>query len=99
MHKVYENKDEKNMQYQKIKLKGGAEVTVDFDGRTTKCKGCGKPIRFGITRNGMKMPISEMAPKEWVSHFSDCKKADMFRGGLQDRVEEADRNQEYINNL
>jgi hypothetical protein len=87
------------MQFQTVKLKGGAEVHVDFDERMAKCRGCSEMIRFGVTKNGVKMPIREIEPNVWASHFADCKQASRFRGGLQEKVDESDRNQEYLSNL
>jgi len=63
---------------QKIKLKGGAEVTVDLS-NATKCKKCEKKIWFGATKNNRLMPISQNEDGEYQSHFSDCEFAKSFR--------------------
>lgn len=88
------------MNYQTIKLIGGAKVTIDTDERMTRCSKCAQQIRFGITQSGKKMPITEIAPGEYQSHFADCPAASSFRkSGLEDRIDEEQRNQEYINSL
>jgi hypothetical protein len=92
------------MNYRKVKLAGGVEVYFDLDARPTKCKKCGESIRFAATLTGKKMPVSEIAPGEYQSHFADCPFADGFRKGqkkddVYDRIEAEKRNQDYINSL
>jgi len=67
-----------HVKLQTIKLKGGAEVTVDFS-NPCKCKKCGKPIWFGATKNNKMMPISKIEFGIYQSHFGDCPFADSFR--------------------
>lgn len=87
------------MNYQKIKLLGGAEVMIDMDERRSSCKRCGEMIRWAITHSGSKMPII-LNGEEWQSHFADCKFADKFRKTkIEQRIEEQDRNQDYLNSL
>lgn len=88
------------MDYQSIKLLGGAEVFVDFDARMASCKKCGEKIRFGITKNGRSMPICEIGGN-WRSHFSNCKFANNFRkkGKLEERIAAENKNREFLNNV
>ncbi|MFA6097574.1 MAG: hypothetical protein WC788_08195 [Candidatus Paceibacterota bacterium] len=88
------------MNYQKIKLLGGAEVHVDFDARMTSCKRCKKKIRFGITKNGKSMPIIQVE-ENWQSHYAaDCKFANEFRKTkLEGRIEAEKKNQDFLNNI
>jgi hypothetical protein len=87
------------MNYQKIKLLGGAEVHVDFDAKRVACKKCKKLIRFALTKNGKQMPIIEKG-SDWQAHFADCEFAAEFRkSDGESRVAEAEKNQEALNNL
>lgn len=67
-----------------IRLKGGAEVSVDWSTRTN-CKLCKREIYWTQTMNGKMMPINVIAPKfegdmaEWESHFASCPNAQNFR--------------------
>jgi hypothetical protein len=63
---------------QVIKLKGGAEVMVDW---TTKseCKSCKQKIYWAETKNGKQMPINVCGLIEWESHFANCPQANIFR--------------------
>ncbi|MFA4833602.1 MAG: hypothetical protein WC619_02000 [Patescibacteria group bacterium] len=89
----------KYINYQKIKLLGGAEVSVDLDGRHVACQKCGKLLRFGITANGKYMPIIR-AGDNYQSHFADCPGANKFRkSDSLNRIEEIEHNQEALNNL
>ena len=69
-------KDKRKLQI--IKLKGGAEVMVDW---TTKsqCKACGQKIYWAETKNGKQMPINACGLCEWESHFATCPEANKFR--------------------
>ncbi len=88
------------MNYQSIKLLGGAIVQVDLDSNRTKCTKCKEMIRFGITEKGKYMPIIEIKPDVWQSHFADCKFADSFRKtNLEKDINQEDNNQEFLNNL
>ena len=88
-----------NMNYQKIKLLGGAVVSVDLDANRTKCKKCGEMIRFGITASGKYMPIIQIG-ENYQSHFVDCKFADSFRKTkMENNIDEENKNQEFLNNL
>ena len=80
--------------YEKIKLLGGAEVYVDFRSKQTRCRGCDKLIRFGITKNNKNMPIIQVG-EDWQAHFADCKKAGQFRK----KINEGSENQEGLNNF
>ncbi len=62
----------------KIKLEGGAEVEIDLN-RPTKCRGCGAKIWFAVTKEGKLMPVVEIGPEKYQSHFADCKKAKDFK--------------------
>lgn len=87
------------MNYQKIKLLGGAVVDVDLDTNRVKCKKCGKMIKFAITKNGKFMPIIQ-TENGWQSHFSDCEFADNFRKTkLENSILEEEKNQEFLNSL
>ena len=87
------------MNYQKIKLLGGAVVTVDLDANRTKCKKCEEMIRFAITDSGKFMPIIQVG-ENWQSHFTDCRFSDSFRKTkLENDIEQQERNQEYLNSL
>lgn len=64
---------------ERITLKGGALVDVDFSQRGT-CKKCGEPIIWAQTaRNQKWIPIKEDDDGQYISHFSDCQFADEFR--------------------
>ncbi len=88
------------MNYQKIKLLGGAEVQVDLDAKRARCKKCGKSIRFAITsKNGKMIPIIEKG-KYWQAHFADCEYAAEFRkSNLESRIEDEEKNREALSNL
>jgi hypothetical protein len=87
------------MDYQKIKLLGGAEVFVDFGNKMTRCRKCGKPIRFGLTSNGKLMPIVPVG-KDWQSHFADCEFAAEFRKtDIEQKIEDREKNEEMLNSL
>ena len=89
----------KDMNYQKIKLIGGAEVNVDFDVKQTSCKKCGKLIMFAITeKSGKFIPIIKVG-ENYQAHFADCKFAAEFRGNgvINNRIEAEGKNQEYLN--
>ncbi|HEB41809.1 MAG TPA: hypothetical protein ENI08_02190 [Candidatus Dependentiae bacterium] len=81
------------LEYETIKLLGGAEVLVDFSRRLTRCRGCDKQIRFGVTKNNKNMPIIQIG-EDWQAHFADCVKADSFR-----KINEVGENQEALNNF
>ena len=63
---------------QVIKLKGGAEVLVDWATKT-QCKKCGKKIYWAKTKTGKLMPIEVCGLAEWQSHFAGCPFAKEFR--------------------
>ncbi len=88
------------MNYETIKLLGGAEVVVDFDDKEARCRKCGKKIRFGITKHSRLMPIIQQEDGQWKSHFADCQFAAEFRKtDLERKVEDQAANEEQINNL
>ena len=62
-----------------IILKGGAKVWVDFEIDHSRCKACRKVIYWASTCNAKKMPICQELDGSWVSHFSNCPKAHLFR--------------------
>ena len=67
------------MELQRITLKGGAEVLVDFDNKG-KCKKCGKHVVWANTvATGKYMPIVMDQNREWMSHFVDCPFSKQFR--------------------
>ena len=71
------------MNEETIKLKGGAEVSVNWSTKTN-CKSCGKEIYWTKTENGKMMPINMVSPVEgdiveWESHFASCPNAKDFR--------------------
>ena len=87
------------MNYQPIKLLGGAIVQVDLDSRERKCNSCKQMIKFGITKNGKYMPIIQVG-NEYQSHFADCKFANKFRKtDLEKNINKENTNQEFINDL
>lgn len=89
------------MNYQTIKLKGGAEVYLDLDAKRTKCKKCGELIRFGMTKNNKYIPVIQIGD-EWQCHFADCKFANEFRKknvGLNERIQEEETNQDFLNSI
>lgn len=86
------------MDYQEIKLKGGAVVSCDMSAYRSRCKSCNEPIRWAITSSGKKMPIRQDENGEWVSHFSDCTHANKHRQE-NDKISEIEKNQDYLNSL
>ena len=60
-------------------LSGGAPVYVDFKTDKAICKGCGEEIYWAYTMKGKRMPIRKTQDGKWISHFSDCPKAKLFR--------------------
>jgi len=90
------------MNLQTIKLIGGAIVTVDLDSRA-KCRSCGKPIKFGATKNNKLIPIIEIRSGEYQAHFADCIDANKWRGStrgsMNNRIREEEQNQELLNEL
>lgn len=64
-----------------ITLGTGAEVTIPIQFEYSKCKGCGATdIIWATTKNGKYMPIRyDNEKRQWISHFSDCPKANNFR--------------------
>ena len=64
---------------QDIKLKSGAEVTIDWDSKT-KCKKCGAEMWWAVVHKSMKLvPVVLVGMAEWDNHFIDCKYANEFR--------------------
>ena len=62
-----------------ITLDGGAVVTIPAKYDYSHCKRCKRTdIIWAKTRRGKNMPIRWDGEK-WISHFSDCPKADEFR--------------------
>lgn len=66
------------MRKQKIKLKSGIEVVVDWDSKTT-CKNCNAEIYWAETKNGKFMPIELVGLAEWDTHYATCKFANEFK--------------------
>ena len=62
-----------------ITLVGGVEVMVPTRFEYAKCKGCRAEIIWAKTMRGKNMPIRWDENEGWISHFSDCPKADSFR--------------------
>jgi hypothetical protein len=88
------------MDFQKIKLLGGAEVTVDFDEKLARCKSCGSQIRFAVTANNKLMPIIQKEDGQWQSHFTDCAAAADFRKTKTERrIESENYNQNLLGQL
>lgn len=58
---------------ERVKLKSGIEVEVDFSEGSSKCRGCEAEIYWGVTSTGKRMPVTI------ISHFVDCPKAMEFR--------------------
>ncbi len=69
-------KDKRKLQI--IKLKGGAEVMIDYASQT-ECKSCGVKIWFAETKNGKQLPINLIGVMEWEPHWASCPFADEFR--------------------
>lgn len=69
-------------------LAGLKDAGYVFD-NDAKCRGCGEPIEWWITKSGRRMPISVVEVKDKpvgpikefkrVSHFAVCPNADDFR--------------------
>ena len=68
----------KKQKLQIIKLKGGAEVLVDWATRSN-CKSCGRKIYWAKTKNEKQMPIEVCGLAEFQSHFASCPDASEFR--------------------
>lgn len=64
---------------EQIKLLGGAVVWVDLVIDRGRCKACRQTIFWSTTLKAKKMPICQDDKGNWVSHFSNCTKADFFR--------------------
>lgn len=63
-----------------ITLNSGVVVRIPEKFEYAKCKGCDKDdIVWATTRSGNSMPIRWDEGKGWISHFSDCPKANNFR--------------------
>ena len=79
------------MQYIKVTLKGGAEVTFDLD-RKSICKRCKKDIWWACTKNAKQMPVRRDTDGGWISHMVDCstKRPEDLLSNTQ-RQEERDR--------
>lgn len=70
---------EDKQKYQDIKLKSGADVTVDWTSKT-KCKRCGERMWWAVNHKSKKMtPIVLVGLAEWDNHFIDCKYAKEFK--------------------
>jgi hypothetical protein len=67
-----------------IKLKGGAEVLVDWSIPKKECKACGVSIQWAKTKSGKMMPINVCGAFEWEPHWASCKFADKFRKKRKD---------------
>jgi len=61
-----------------IKLKGNAEVMVDWNTQSV-CKKCGVKILWAETKNGKQMPINLIGVMEWEPHWASCPYASLFR--------------------
>ena len=85
------------MTWQKIRLLGGATVTVDL-GKLSKCKKCNKTIYWATTKNAKAMPICQDRSRNWLSHFVDCPYSNNFKlekkPGAGDRLDESKRQKE-----
>ena len=88
------------MNYQKVRLLGGAECTIDLDNEVS-CKKCSRPMFWAVTKNGKKMPVEKDSKGKWLSHFATCPYASdfNFRGkgakiGEGDRLTEIKRQQQ-----
>ncbi len=68
--------------YQKIKLLGGADVWINFNSKQIRCRACGKPMYFGVTKNNKNIPITRSG-SAWQAHFADCPKANNFRRSIE----------------
>jgi len=90
------------MNYQTIKLNGGAEVYLDLDQKRTKCKKCDTMLYFGLTKNNKSMPIEQMEDGTYESHFANCKFANDFRKNkskFEESISNEEENQDELNNL
>lgn len=64
----------------KITLSIGVEVEIPEQFEYSKCRGCGADdLIWATTKEGRYMPIRFDETKGWISHFSDCPKANNFR--------------------
>jgi invasion protein IalB len=84
------------MNYQKIKLLDGKTVILDKDAKRTRCSKCKELIRFGITKDGKYLPISEIGNK-YQSHFLDCEKQE--ETNLEKNIRQQQNNEEYLSEL
>lgn len=86
------------MDYQKIKLPNGIDLTIDLDKKRVACSRCHKLIRWGITDMGRYVPVIEHN-EVFRQHLTDCNFRHTSRTNLEDRIKEEDDNQDFINNL
>ena len=68
---------------EKITLKGGAVVEVDFI-EVSECRSCGRMIWWAKTKKGKDMPITFIGKRftdknNLESHFANCKQANQWR--------------------
>ena len=71
----------KTMPTKEIILDTGITVTIPVQFEYAKCKGCpADDLIWATTASGRSMPIRYDTIKGvWISHFSDCPKANNFR--------------------
>lgn len=81
------------MDYQKITLTNGEEVTLDINSRHTRCYKCKLLIKFAVTSSSRLIPIY-LKQDGWHSHLAEC-----VRQVDDERIESEERNQNYLNSL
>ena len=67
-----------------LKGKGGATVKLDDDQQPFACRGCGAKIFWATTKSGKGMPVCKDKDGAWISHFSNCPRANTFRKDKKD---------------
>lgn len=69
--------------------------------KTTPCKGCGRPILWGVTADGKRIPLdprasvyayesgkAERLGTAYVTHFATCPHANQFSGRNKEKKSE-----------
>lgn len=87
------------MNFQKIKLNGGAIVTVNLS-EPAKCRECKVEIFWAVTQNLKNMPICRDVSGQWISHFTNCpgaKKFSKLEPGCGDTLDQLNRQRKRDN--
>jgi len=54
------------------------KIPVEWDGRVVNCRGCGKWIGWGVTKNGKNIPFDH-GDENFTSHWATCPNSNQFR--------------------